>query len=183
MFEQSVELSPSCMQTGKFLVDFYISHPADWRFNAVNQRFWLQYFKESDVLHPDQASETHLVRPSPSSAGYAIRHHLVPARKYVQLLHEDTFIHGPFDFATVNNRKTRDRISKKNWQVLASFSHLFQNPLPSFDVPTYSVHVDNGVHIVFNGKLDAAMLLPQHSLLPRDNTSDSGSDLFSDVEP
>ena len=39
MFEQSVELSPSCMQTGKFLVDFYISHPPDWRFNAVNQRF------------------------------------------------------------------------------------------------------------------------------------------------
>jgi hypothetical protein len=47
----------------------------------VNQRFWLQYFRESDVLHPDQASETHLIRPSPSSAAYAIRHHLVPAQK------------------------------------------------------------------------------------------------------
>ena len=58
MFELSVELLPSCMQTGKFLVDFYISHPADWRYNAVNQRFWLQYFEELDVLHPDQASKT-----------------------------------------------------------------------------------------------------------------------------
>ena len=124
-----------------------------------------------------------MVRPSPFSAGYAIRHNLVPARKYVHLLHEDIFIHGPFDFATVNNRKTRHRISEQDWQVLASFSHLFQNPLPSFDVPTYSVHVDNGVHVVFNNKLDAAMLLPQLSLLPRDTTSDGGSDLFSDVEP
>jgi hypothetical protein len=81
MFESSVQLSPSCMQTGKFLVDFYISHPADWRYNAVNQRFWLQYFKESDILHPDQTSETHLIRPSAPSAGYAIRHNLVPARR------------------------------------------------------------------------------------------------------
>ena len=44
MFESSVQLLSSCMQTGKFLVDFYIIHPADWRYNAVNQRVWLQYF-------------------------------------------------------------------------------------------------------------------------------------------
>ena len=83
MFELSVQLLPSCMQTEKFLVDFYISHPSDWCYNAVNQCFWLQYFKESDVLHPGEAGETHLVRPSPSFAGYAIGHNLVPARKYV----------------------------------------------------------------------------------------------------
>ena len=124
-----------------------------------------------------------MVRPSPSSAGYAIWHNLVPARQYVHLLHEDIFIHGPFYFATVNNHKTRDRISEQDWQVLASFSHRFQNPLPSFDVPTYLVHVDNGVHAVFYGNLHDAMLLPQRSFLPRDNTLDSGSDLFSDVEP
>ena len=41
MFESSVQLSPSCMQTGKFLVDFYISHPSDWCYNSVNQRIWL----------------------------------------------------------------------------------------------------------------------------------------------
>ena len=136
MFKQSVGFSPSCIQTGKFLVVFYISHPDDWHYNAVNQLFWLQYFKKSDVLHTDQASETHLIRPLPSSAAYAIRNHLVPAQKYVHLLHDNTFIHEPFDFATVNNRKTCNRISEKDWQVLASFSHLFQNLLPSVDVPT-----------------------------------------------
>ena len=169
------------MQTGKFLVPFYSSHPADWRYNDVNQRFWIQYFKESDVLHPYQSSKTHLVRPSTLSAVYAIRNNLVPARKYVYLLHEDTFIHGPFDFATVNSRKTRDRISQQDWQVLASFSHLFQNPILSFDVPTYSVHVDNGVHVVFHDKLHAGMLLTDQYLLPRDDTSDSNSSLFSDA--
>jgi len=171
------------MQTGKFLVELYISHPADWRYNAVNQLFWLQYFKDLGALQPGKASETHLVRPLVSSSAYALQHNLIPARMYVHLLHEEVFIHGPFDFAMVNNPKTRDRISKKDWQVLASFSHLFQNPLPSFDVSTYLVHVDNGVHAVVYSKLHNAMLLPQHSLLPRDNTLDSGSDLFSDVEP
>ena len=24
---------------------------------------------------------------------------------------------------------------------------MFQNPVPSFDVPAYSIHVDNGVHV------------------------------------
>ena len=117
MFELSVELSPSCMQTGKFLVDFYISHPADWRYNAVNQHFWLQYFKDSGALHPGKASEFHLVRPLASSAAYALRNNLIPARMYVHLLHEEVFIHVLFDFAVVNNCKTGDWISKKDWQV------------------------------------------------------------------
>ena len=115
------------------------------------------------------------------SEGYAIRNNLVPARKYVHLLHEDTFIHGPLDFAMVNNRKTRDRISQQDWQNLASFSHLFQNPIPRFDVPTYLVHVDNGVHFVFHDKLHAGMLLTQQYLLPSNDTSDSDSSLFSDA--
>ncbi len=69
----------------EILVDLYISHPADWRYNAVNQRFLLQYFKDSEALHPDHASETHLVRPLTLSAAYAILKNLVPAQKYVHL--------------------------------------------------------------------------------------------------
>ena len=64
---------PSCLETGKFLCEFYISHPADWRFNAINQRFWLQHFKEADLLHPDQPHDSHLVKPSSSSRSYAIK--------------------------------------------------------------------------------------------------------------
>ena len=82
----------------------------------------------------------------------------------------------------MNNCKTRDWIGEKDWQVLASFSHLFQNSLPKFDGPTYLVHVDNGVHAVFTGKLQDVVLLPPLPL-PRDDTSDSSSSLFDGVEP
>ena len=149
----------------------------------MNKSFWLQYFKELDILHTDQTSKTHLIRLSALSAGYAIRHNLVPAQKYIHLLHQDTFIHGPFNFATVNNFITFNCISQQDWQVLPSFSHLFQNPIPSFDVPTYLVHVDKGVHFVFHNKIHAGMLLTQQYLLPHDDTLDSNSSLFSDVNP
>jgi hypothetical protein len=49
----------------------------------------------------------------------------------------------------VHNRKTRDRISQEDWQVLANHSHMFQNSIPSFDVPTYSIHVNNGIYFSF----------------------------------
>jgi hypothetical protein len=42
-FQESMLLYPSCLQDGRFLVDFYICHPADSWYNAVNQCFWLQY--------------------------------------------------------------------------------------------------------------------------------------------
>jgi hypothetical protein len=58
-YELSVSLSPSCLQTGRYLFKLLIGHPADWRYNAINWRYWLQYFKESDVLNPDQSSKTH----------------------------------------------------------------------------------------------------------------------------
>ena len=179
--------STSCFTTGKFRVDFLISHPADWRYNAVNQRFWIQYYKASDINHPDQSSETHLVRPfgsSETSDGYAEKNNLVRARTSVYLLHEDTFIHGPFDFAVVNNRRTRDRISQVDWDVLAKFSHRFRNPVPRFDVPAYSVHVDNGIHFVFNDNLPAEMLIAQQYRQPRDDASVDSCEisLFSDDE-
>ena len=84
----------------------------------------------------------------------------------------------------VNNRKTRDRISQKDWDVLARFSHRFKNLLPRFDVPSYSVHVDNGIHFVFNDKLPAKMLLAQQYYQPRDDASVDSDEklLFSDVE-
>jgi len=175
-YEISICHSPSCLETGKFLFEFYRCHPADWRFNAINQRFWLQYFKEADLLHPDQAADNHLIKPSDSSKAYAIKHNLVVASNYINVLHEDTFIHGPFNFATVHNRKTRDRIGQEDWQVLANHSHMFQNSVPSFDVPAYSIHVDNGVHASCPGThqdiFDHMFALP----------NDDDDSLFSNVD-
>jgi hypothetical protein len=36
---------------------------------------------------------------------------------------------------------------------------MFHNPTPRFDLPSYSIHVDRGVHIVFNNDAYAAALL------------------------
>jgi hypothetical protein len=57
--------------------------------------------------------------------------------------------HGPFDFATINKRKSRDRINQLEWDILKSHCDLYHNPLPHFDVPTYSVHVDADAHTSF----------------------------------
>ena len=128
------------MQTGKFTVDFFVSHPADWCYNAINQQFWLQYYKDSNILHPDQSSETHLVRPYGDSDPYTIRNNLVRARSLVHLLHEDTFIHGPFDFDVVNNHKTCDRISQEDWDVWPSSATDSGIPYPALmSLPIWSM--------------------------------------------
>jgi len=197
-FETSAKLSPASMLTGRYLFEFYHCHPADYRFNAINQRYWLQYFSESDILHPDQASQTHLVKPSASSKVFATKNKLVPARQFIHLLHEDTFIHGPFNFATINNRKTRDRIAMQDWTVLESHKDMVQNAVPPFDVPAYSVHVDSGVDFCFHDRSNADMLVQRKFLLPEDTqftdraveNSDDGSlfnsdedSLVGDVQP
>ena len=149
-FKQSVALYPSCMQDGRFLFEFYICHPDDWRYNSINQRYWLQYHHSDDITAPTEASETHLVRPSPSSTDFATANNLQPFRKWYNITHYDTYIHGPFNFATHHGRKTRDRISQEDWDILKKYSSKFQNSIPSSDVPTYSIHVDRGAHTSFH---------------------------------
>ena len=56
-------------------------------------------------------------------------------------MNTSTFIAGPFDFAVVNNRKLRDRISLDHWATLIKFKHLFANAVPLLDLPAYSVHL------------------------------------------
>ena len=90
--------------------------------------------------------DCHVVHPSPTSESYANQNNLVPFRQWINLSHESTYIHGPFDFASINGRKTRDRISNDNWEHLYNLSERFVNALPKRDLPTFSVHVDNAAH-------------------------------------
>ena len=146
--QDSIALSPSCLQDGRFLVDFYIPHPADSRYNAINQRFWLQYHTFNPLSTQMLTSDAHLIRPSESSEEYAKRHHLVSCRCWLNVTHHDTYIHGPFEFATVRNRKTRDRISQSDWTILSDHTSMFTNPLPLFDIPSFSLHADHNFHII-----------------------------------
>ena len=142
-------LSPSCLQDGRFIVEFYTLHHDDVRFNASNQHYWLQYHNSSDIATPTSLTSTHLIRPSDTSEAHATRLSLVPFRRWVNVTHSDTYIHGPFNFATAHGRQTHDRISTNDWDKISSHSSMFSNPLPSTEIPSYSIHVDRGVHVSY----------------------------------
>ena len=59
----------------------------------------------------------HLIRPSDTSEAHAARNRLVPFRRWINLLHDNVLLHGPFEFATVNGRKSRDCISQADWDA------------------------------------------------------------------
>jgi hypothetical protein len=146
--------------TGWYLFEFYICHPSDWRYNAINQRYWLQYHRLNEVATPSPSTDAHLIRPSDTSDSYANCHKLVPFRKWLNISHLDTFIHGPFDFASIRGRKSRDRISQDDWDILGQHISMFnKNPLPKFDVPTYSIHVDRGAHVTYHDKALCDLLI------------------------
>ena len=149
IFDDSVSLRPTCLQDGKFLVEFLVLHTADLRYNCVNQRFWIQYHFPGDLVSLTDATQTHLIRPSDTSETLASRKGLLPFRQWVNLTHEDVYLHGPFDFATINGRKTRDRIAAEHWEILLSLSTSYDNAAPNLDLPTYSVHTDPGTYCTF----------------------------------
>ena len=132
-----------------------MAHPQDIRCNAVNQRYWLQYCIQNGIS--DGRIDAHLITPANALEERAAKHHLHPVRCWVNLTHADTYIHGPFGFATVRGRKTRDRVDQECWDALAAKSLMFSNPLPSLTVPTYSIHVDRGIHAIFPGMVAAAV--------------------------
>jgi hypothetical protein len=124
-FQDSISLYPPRLQDGCFLVEFYMAHPADPRYNAINQRYWLQYRNHNSLTFGTM--DAHLITPSDTSAERASRHHLVTVQSWVNLTHSDMYIHGPFNFAIVHGRKTCDRIGQDSWDVLASKPTMFTN--------------------------------------------------------
>ena len=113
-----------------------------WKiFNIINQRYWLKYHPINTLHDPNCQRTTHLIRPSNNSPTYAWAEGLTPFWQWIRLTNTSTFIAGPFDFAVVNNRKSRDRISLDHWATLIKFKHLFANAVPSLDLPAYSVRL------------------------------------------
>jgi hypothetical protein len=99
---------PLCLDDGCYAVDFYIFHPADFWCNAINRRFWIQYHNGDDLSGPCSSLDKHLIHPSDTSTAYAKRNKLLPVRRFLNLTHPDTYIHGPFNIATINGRKSCD---------------------------------------------------------------------------
>ncbi len=143
-FTDSISPYPSALQDRRFLVKFYVSHPANVRYNAINQQYCLQYYTRNGVSYGHL--DAHLIAPLDTSEEHASHHHLLPIRSWVNLTHADTYIHGSFDFLTVNGLKTWDHVGHEDWDALTEKSSMFCNPTPRFDLPTYSIHVDRGIH-------------------------------------
>ncbi len=96
--------------------------------------------------------------PSDTLVEYALCHKLLPFRKWLHITHSDTFIHGPFEFVKVQGQKTCDRISQDDWNVLLRHTSMIQNPIPSFDVSTYSIHVDRRAHVSYHNQTHCDIL-------------------------
>eukprot|EP00978_Attheya_sp_CCMP212_P035800 scaffold157897_cov33-Attheya_sp.AAC.1 len=119
-FECSMKLYPNCLQDGKFIVNFYIQHHNGDKLHITDRRFWLEYHQAE---HSKMLSlNYHIIQPSKVSVQIASSRSLVPYREWVTLNPSDILLHGPFNVATKNNRKTRDRISQIDWDILTSQS-------------------------------------------------------------
>ncbi len=102
--------------------------PVHWRYNAINQWYWLQYHDILNIMSPHSASETNLIRPLDLSASYAAHHKLVPFRKWLNISHLDTYIHGPFEFALIQGQKPHDCIAQEDWDHLKSILQCLETP-------------------------------------------------------
>ena len=82
----------------------------------------------------------------------------------------DTYIHGPFDVASVCGRKTRDHVAQADWDVLHCHQSMFHNRDPSFNVPKYLIHFDCCAHVAFHDEAAYKLLLIKQSWMS--NTED-----------
>jgi hypothetical protein len=157
-FSDSTALSLSCLQDRRFLVEFYTLHHHNVCSNAIDQRYWLQYHLLGNLTNPTSTTTMHLIRPSDTSEALAMKQKLVPFCCWSNLTHLDTYLHGPFNFATVKGWKTRVRTAQHDWDILSCQAVQFQNLLPWFDLPSYSIHIDHGVYITICDSLHTAAL-------------------------
>jgi hypothetical protein len=75
-FPSTMKLHPSCLQDGKFLVQFYIQHFIDSSVNLTDQRFWLEYHSTSNSK--TLGSQYHLIPPTSLSPKVTKARNLVP---------------------------------------------------------------------------------------------------------
>ena len=98
------------------------------------------------------AGRTSLIHLSPLR--YILSDHLThPIFKNGSILH--ILIHTPMVHLSLSpffDRKMRNCISQDDLGVLPKHSSMFQNPLPTFNIPTYLTHVIWGAHVKYQDK-------------------------------
>jgi hypothetical protein len=127
-FTKSIQQQPTCLQNGRFLMDFYIEHHRDGALDIRDRRFWLEYHRSNS--HKTISTRYHILQPSQFSERTATNKDLVPYREWINLSDPTVNLLGPFDFATINNRKTRDRVPGPQWSQLQAQKTRFDNDAP-----------------------------------------------------
>jgi hypothetical protein len=127
-FTKSIQQQPACLQNGRFLVDFYIEHHRDRALDIRDRRFWLEYHRSN--AHETILTSYHILQPSQFSERTATNKDLVPYREWINLSDPTVNLLGPFSFAIINNRKTRDRVPGPQWSQLQAQKTKFDNDAP-----------------------------------------------------
>jgi hypothetical protein len=127
-FQRSLQQYPNCLQDGRFLMEFFIEHHRDQNLDICTRRYWLEYHKTNS--HKSISVDYHILQPSQYSENTARSMGLIPYREWIQVDDPSITLHGPFNFATLNNRKTRDRVAEQDWLVLQDRKALYNNQAP-----------------------------------------------------
>lgn len=147
--ESSMALNPRCLHDGRFLADFYIRHPHDSHQHPTNQRWWLEYHPASTPARLHHG-DYHIIRPDKNASTYARQNHLYPFCQWISFTDPLPYIHGPFNFATINGRQTRDRISNDDWKRLIAAKDKYDDPPPRLqDTRLFGIHFSRDYHSTF----------------------------------
>jgi hypothetical protein len=119
---------PKLPQDGRFLMEFFIEHHRDKHLDIYSRKYWLEYHQTK--FQKFLSTDYHILQPSQYSKDTAKSMGLVPYREWMQIADSSVTLHGLFNCATLNNRKSRNRISKTDWIVLQDCETLYHNPAP-----------------------------------------------------
>lgn len=164
--DASISYNPDCLHNGRFIVEFFICHPSDVAQHPRNQRWWLEYHDDSAVARLHEG-DYHLLRPDDNASLYAKKHRLRPFCQWVQLLDHSTHIHGPFDFAVINGRQSRDRVSTPDWDQLLLAQSKFDNDPPDVNKRIFEgIQYTRNFHTTFRDPSVRARVLATQQLMP-----------------
>jgi hypothetical protein len=149
-FQRSLQHFPTCLQNGRFLMEFFIEHHRDKNLDICNRRYWLEYHKTNS--HKSLSTDYHILQPSQYSETTAKSMGLVPYREWIQIDDPSITLHGPFNFATLHNRKTRDRVAQQDWLVLQDREKLYNNPAPRLTQRIMSVDISQPTYEIVKNK-------------------------------
>ena len=142
--QQTLEKNPDVVSNGKFLVEYFVSHPHDSNYSSINQRFWREYHNRLGVYQLHE--KFNLIQPSIDEKSYCRKKSLVPYSRWTNLNTSDILLHGPFDFTIVNGRKSKDRISQRDFEALEKKKDTYDNEPPSILIGVSSFHIDTPMH-------------------------------------